>query len=69
MIVRIRVEKVYGVVKFYPANPEAELFAAIAGTRTLTRNAIETLQKLPDVVVEYVVLSPLPAGVLVSVEA
>ena len=36
----------YGIDTFYPACPAAELFARIAGTKTLTRNTLRDVQAL-----------------------
>ena len=36
----------YGTVVYYPACAQAELFAALAGTKTLTKQALLTIQKL-----------------------
>ena len=36
----------YGIDTFYPACPAAELFARIAGHKTLTRNTLRDVQAL-----------------------
>lgn len=46
MKITIRCEKNYGVEVFYPACPAAELFARIAGTKTLTRATLRDVDLL-----------------------
>lgn len=36
----------YGIDTFYPACPAAELFARMAGHKTLTRNTLEIVRQL-----------------------
>lgn len=38
--VLVRFDRVYGLVKCYPANAQAEVLAKIAGTKTLTPQAL-----------------------------
>ena len=42
----VDVRDVYGRETIYPACPTAELLAQLAGTRTLTRAALETIRAL-----------------------
>lgn len=44
--VKIRVKTVYGNTLYYPANKPASLFAAIAGTSTLTYGVLKTIKDL-----------------------
>lgn len=46
MKITIRADKNYGVETFYPACPAAELFARIAGTKTLTRATLRDIDLL-----------------------
>ena len=46
MKITIRADKNYGVETFYPACPAAELFARLAGTKTLTRHALRDIAAL-----------------------
>ena len=46
MKITIRCEKNYGVEVFYPACKQSELFARIAGTKTLTRHALRDIAAL-----------------------
>jgi hypothetical protein len=46
MFITIKVKNVYGVETFYPACQASELFAKIAGTRTLTRNTLRDVKAL-----------------------
>lgn len=39
--IKVRVETVYGKKTIYPANPQAERLAALAGTKTLTKDTLE----------------------------
>ena len=41
MTLKLTAKSVYGRAIFYPANNEARLLAQIAGTSTLTRQALE----------------------------
>ena len=45
-ILTIRVTKVYGVQTVYPACAQSQLFAEIAGTKTLTIETLERIRKL-----------------------
>jgi hypothetical protein len=42
----VRTREVYGVRTFYPVDDTARTFARIAGTKTLTRDTLEQIQKL-----------------------
>jgi len=42
----VTVKNVYGVEKVYPVGEEAEAFAAIAGTKTLTESTIKGIKAL-----------------------
>jgi len=44
--IKIEVRNVYGVVKYYPMCERAKLFAGIAGTVTLTPQALEKIRSL-----------------------
>lgn len=46
MIVHVLIKTVYGETKFYPACDKAEVFAAIAGTKTLTQQTINQIKAL-----------------------
>ena len=46
MKITIRCEKNYGIEVFYPACHAAELFARIAGTKTLTRATLRDVDLL-----------------------
>ena len=46
MKITIRADKNYGVETFYPACPAAELFARIAGTKTLTTHTLRDIDLL-----------------------
>lgn len=41
LTVKIQIKNVYGEPKAYPVNTAAELFASIAGTKTLTRRTLQ----------------------------
>lgn len=42
----VKIKNVYGVEKVYPDSPEAEIFASIAGTKTLSENVIRAMVEL-----------------------
>lgn len=46
MLAEIEVREVYGVKRYYPANPTARIFAELTGKQTLTLDAIELMRKL-----------------------
>lgn len=46
MKITVEVKNVYGIETVYPACEQAELFAKIAGTRTLTRHALRDIKAL-----------------------
>lgn len=46
MKITVRIKNVYGIETVYPACPAAELFARIAGTKTLTSHALRDIQAL-----------------------
>jgi hypothetical protein len=46
MKITIRCDKNYGIETFYPACDRAQLFARIAGTKTLTRHALRDIAAL-----------------------
>jgi hypothetical protein len=46
MKITIRCDKNYGIETFYPACERAQLFARIAGTKTLTRNTLRDIAAL-----------------------
>jgi hypothetical protein len=45
-VVAVEVRNVYGLDKIYPANRPAELFAQLAGTKTLSPADLLTIQAL-----------------------
>lgn len=45
-VVQVNLKSVYGEVKAYPANEAAKLFADLAGTKTLTMQALKLIQSL-----------------------
>lgn len=45
-VIQIEVRDVYGISKAYPANKAAELFAQIAGTKTLCRETLRYAEQL-----------------------
>jgi hypothetical protein len=44
--VEVEVKEVYGAVKYYPLCEKAQLFADIAGTKTLTIQVIKKIEAL-----------------------
>lgn len=46
MRITITLREVYGVVKAYPVCVDAQLFAQLAGTKTLTTQALALIAKL-----------------------
>lgn len=50
MKITIEIKNVYGIETVYPACKAAELFARIAGTRTLTRHALRDIKALGYVI-------------------
>lgn len=46
MNITVTVREVYGVRTIYPACETAKLLARLAGTKTLTRAALETIKAL-----------------------
>lgn len=46
MKITVKIKSVYGLETVYPACPAAELFAKIAGTKTLTSHALRDIQSL-----------------------
>ena len=46
MKIIIRIDKNYGVETAYPACPQSRLLADLAGTKTLTRRALDTIAAL-----------------------
>lgn len=44
--IKVQVRSVYGAPTIYPANDVAEHFAAIAGTKTLSRSVLQRAQLL-----------------------
>jgi hypothetical protein len=44
--ITILAREVYGVPTAYPACPQAELFARLAGTKTLTAHALAVIKEL-----------------------
>jgi hypothetical protein len=53
MQIQIEIRSVYGNETIYPACDKARAFASIAGTKTLTRRALQDIQALGfEIVVE-----------------
>lgn len=46
MKIEIQIRDVYGIRTIYPHCQTAKLFAKLAGTRTITRHALETIKAL-----------------------
>jgi len=46
MIITIRIEKNYGIETAYPSCDQSRLLAKLAGTKTLTRHALDTIAAL-----------------------
>jgi hypothetical protein len=46
MKITIRIDKNYGIETAYPTCDRAQLFARIAGTKTLTRNTLRDIDAL-----------------------
>lgn len=46
MIITIRIEKNYGIETAYPHCDQSRLLAKLAGTKTLTRHALQTIADL-----------------------
>ena len=46
MIITIRIEKNYGLETAYPVCDQSKLLARLAGTKTLTRHALQTIAAL-----------------------
>ncbi len=46
MKIEIEVRDIYGIRTIYPHCQTAKLFAKLAGTRTITRHALETIKQL-----------------------
>ena len=44
--IKVRVKHVYGVPSVYPVCSDAKIFAEIAGTKTLTTNALKLIDQL-----------------------
>ena len=45
-IITVQVREIYGAKKYYPACKQSELFAAIAGTTTLTVRVLKCIESL-----------------------
>lgn len=46
MKITIKIEKNYGIETYYPACDKSNLLAKLAGTKTITWHAMETIQAL-----------------------
>lgn len=46
MKITVKIKSVYGLETVYPACPAAELFAKIAGTKTITSHALADIRAL-----------------------
>jgi len=45
-VIEVEVKDVYGITKYYPICEKAQLFADIAGTKTLTVQVIKKIEAL-----------------------
>jgi hypothetical protein len=45
-VIEVNLKSVYGEVKAYPINEAAKLFAALAGTKTLTVQSLKLIKSL-----------------------
>jgi hypothetical protein len=52
--VEVEAREIYGVTKYFPHNDCAQLFAEIAGTRTLTRDTLRLIKALGYEVTQHV---------------
>lgn len=50
--VTVTVRRVYGVPVIYPADANARFFCSIAGTKTITRQALQQIKNLGFEIVE-----------------
>ena len=46
MTITIEIRDIYGIRTIYPHCQTAKLFAKLAGTKTITRHALETIKAL-----------------------
>ena len=46
MTITIEIRDIYGIRTIYPHCETAKLFARLAGTKTITRHALETIRAL-----------------------
>jgi hypothetical protein len=46
MNITVKITNVYGNETIYPVCEQSQLFARLAGTKTLTRSAIELIKKM-----------------------
>lgn len=46
MTITIEIRDIYGIRTIYPHCQTAKLFARLAGTKTITRHALETIRAL-----------------------
>ena len=46
MQITVRIKTVYGIETVYPICPKAKIFAALAGTKTLTGNSLMHIKSL-----------------------
>jgi len=46
MKIEIEIRDIYGIRTIYPACDKSRLFARLAGTKTITRHALETIRAL-----------------------
>lgn len=52
-VIKIEVKSSYGKTVIYPACPDAETFAKLAGTRTLTKHTLELVEQLGYEIITY----------------
>ena len=52
MIIQYRIEKVYGLERYYPANGNAETICRLLQQATLTAHDLATLRLNPEITVE-----------------
>ena len=46
MRIIVKIKSVYGMPQAYPACPQSKLFCELTGTKTLTKSALQTIQRL-----------------------
>jgi hypothetical protein len=46
MKITVKIKSVYGIAQAYPACSQSKLFCELTGTKTLTKSALQTIQRL-----------------------